>query len=159
MLERPNARFVRRRKILQLASSYLSPTLARERQIPPRHLRTDLFNFAFVTPAVQIPFEAVDVWVPLCNQDQEGSEVVLFHAGYFTNVNFVGRNSAASVPVVDFRCKEVQTLPPWRAFVIAYFLLVSEAGIRVGNPWRLMICLQGRPDSFFLLLLFGWPSA
>lgn len=27
----------------------------------------------------------MDVWVPLCNQDQEGSEVVLFHAGYFTN--------------------------------------------------------------------------
>lgn len=35
----------------------------------------------------QIPFEAVDVWVPLCNQDEEGSEVVLFHAGYFTNVS------------------------------------------------------------------------
>eukprot|EP00903_Cladosiphon_okamuranus_P010796 g10200.t2 len=34
----------------------------------------------------QIPFEAVDVWVPLCNQHQEGGEVVLFHAGYFTNV-------------------------------------------------------------------------
>lgn len=25
--------------------------------------------------------------MPLCNQDQEGSEVVLFHAGYFTNVS------------------------------------------------------------------------
>ncbi|CAN0315742.1 unnamed protein product, partial [Hapterophycus canaliculatus] len=36
-----------------------------------------------------IPFEAVDVWVPLCNQDQEGSEVVLFHAGYFTNVSTI----------------------------------------------------------------------
>lgn len=34
----------------------------------------------------QVPFEAVDVWVPLCDRDQEGSEVVLFHAGYFTNV-------------------------------------------------------------------------
>ncbi|CBN79690.1 conserved unknown protein [Ectocarpus siliculosus] len=34
----------------------------------------------------QVPFEAVDVWVPLCDRDQEGSDVVLFHAGYFTNV-------------------------------------------------------------------------
>ena len=47
-------------------------------------------NFRVVSCCVscrQIPFEAVDVWVPLCNQDQEGSEVVLFHAGYFTNVS------------------------------------------------------------------------
>ncbi|CAN0549697.1 unnamed protein product, partial [Ectocarpus sp. 12 AP-2014] len=40
----------------------------------------------------QIPFEAVDVWVPLCNQDQEGSEVVLFHAGYFTNVSLSAKD-------------------------------------------------------------------
>ncbi|CAM9798294.1 unnamed protein product [Discosporangium mesarthrocarpum] len=34
----------------------------------------------------QVPFEAVDVWVPLSNQDQkDGEDVVLFHAGYFTN--------------------------------------------------------------------------
>ncbi|CAM9766497.1 unnamed protein product, partial [Phaeothamnion confervicola] len=33
----------------------------------------------------QVPFEAVDVWVPLSRQG-DSSGVVLFHAGYFTNV-------------------------------------------------------------------------
>ncbi|KAG5187669.1 hypothetical protein JKP88DRAFT_353661 [Tribonema minus] len=32
----------------------------------------------------QVPFEAVDVWVPLARQET-GGRVVLFHAGYFTN--------------------------------------------------------------------------
>lgn len=72
----------------------------------------------------QIPFEAVDVWVPLCNQDQEGSEVVLFHAGYFTNVR-------ANIDPTDRLNDRPTDRPTLMDYLVRNFFSICSFGRRV----------------------------
>lgn len=84
----------------------------------------------------QVPFEAVDVWVPLCDRDQEGSEVVLFHAGYFTNVREPYRSA---------------TIRP-RSMLLYFSACIHVLCLFARFVWRLCFCAVYAP----LLSSVGW---
>ena len=73
------------------------------------------------------------MWVPLCNQDQEGSEVVLFHAGYFTNVR---KNTARLIPTRD-TCTDLFAFhPPFRCRLDSSCVFSTLVSCHVGEHTR-----------------------
>ena len=97
---------------------------------------------------LQIPFEAVDVWVPLCNQDQEGSEVVLFHAGYFTNVRQNTLSCGARLMEHEVRLDKMSSFHPTLASACAdQLLLFDQTSLKEGSGFSRNVCLSSRLDS------------
>jgi hypothetical protein len=56
-----------------------------EEQETSQGVRSHLFDGFFKGFLEQVPFEAVDVWVPI-NQDGQTTQTTLFHAGYYTSI-------------------------------------------------------------------------
>lgn len=107
-------------------------------------------RFCVLWCGLQIPFEAVDVWVPLCNQDQEGSEVVLFHAGYFTNVRQNTKYLVVAARLIEHevRLDKMSSFHPTLASARAdQLLFFHETSLKEGSGFSRIVCLSSRLDS------------